>query len=304
MSFQFKEITITLENYKQIFKNCTPDVLDEIRSAVLDDTPIASFIDECGTDSYKLGQIRIGLREMMPLGFLNTNLTGRTIYLIRQCLKNNISVDDLFVYVDEDKLKLPSGTIEKLAEFVYLGADISMIDFTKVKESKIELVLQGLLYHYPMWLIIDEDYPISYMKSLMRGMLLEIDITPFLSGKWSEQQMFLLFSYSKRIDIMDFMSKINEQFDVESLKVLLKLYKENVPITTLCVQDQDGTPIYNSYQIEELGKAIKDKTITHEMYNPLLSDKSMSVLHEKELEKRKPKPKKVKLSGVTDIDEK
>lgn len=301
MSFQFKEITVTLENYKQIFKNCTPDVLDEIRSAVLDDTPIASFIDECGTDSYKLGQIRIGLREMMPLGFLNTNLTGRTIYLIRQCLKNNISVDDLFVYVDEDKLKLPSGTIEKLAEFVYLGADISMIDFTKVKESKIDLVLQGLLYHYPMWLIIDEDYPIPYMKSLMRGMQLEIDITPFLSGKWSEQQMFLLFSYSKRIDIMDFMSKINEQFDVESLKVLLKLYKENVPITTLCVQDQDGTPIYNSYQIEELGKAIKDKTITHEMYNPLLSDKSMSVLHEKELEKRKPKPKKVKLSGVTDM---
>lgn len=301
MSFQFKEITVTLENYKQIFKNCTPDVLDEIRSAVLDDTPIASFIDECGTDSYKLGQIRIGLREMMPLGFLNTNLTGRTIYLIRQCLKNNISVDDLFVYVDEDKLKLPSGTIEKLAEFVYLGADISMIDFTKVKESKIDLVLQGLLYHYPMWLIIDEDYPIPYMKSLMRGMQLEIDITPFLSGKWSEQQMFLLFSYSKRIDLMDFMSKINEQFDVESLKVLLKLYKENVPITTLCVQDQDGTPIYNSYQIEELGKAIKDKTITHEMYNPLLSDKSMSVLHEKELEKRKPKPKKVRLSGVTDM---
>lgn len=301
MSFQFKEITVTLENYKQIFKNCTPDVLDEIRSAVLDDTPIASFIDECGTDSYKLGQIRIGLREMLPLGFLNTNLTGRTIYLIRQCLKNNISVDDLFVYVDEDKLKLPSGTIEKLAEFVYLGADISMIDFTKVKESKIDLVLQGLLYHYPMWLIIDEDYPIPYMKSLMRGMQLEIDITPFLSGKWSEQQMFLLFSYSKRIDLMDFMSKINEQFDVESLKVLLKLYKENVPITTLCVQDQDGTPIYNSYQIEELGKAIKDKTITHEMYNPLLSDKSMSVLHEKELEKRKPKPKKVKLSGVTDM---
>ena len=301
MSFQFKEITVTLENYKQIFKNCTPDVLDEIRSAVLDDTPIASFIDECGTDSYKLGQIRIGLREMLPLGFLNTNLTGRTIYLIRQCLKNNISVDDLFVYVDEDKLKLPSGTIEKLAEFVYFGADISMIDFTKVKESKIELVLQGLLYHYTMWLIIDEDYPISYMKSLMRGMQLEIDITPFLSGKWSEQQMFFLFSYSKRIDIMNFMSKINEQFDVESLKVLLKLYKENVPITTLCVQDQDGTPIYNSYQIEELGKAIKDKTITHEMYNPLLSDKSMSVLHEKELEKRKPKPKKVKLSGVTDM---
>lgn len=302
MSFQFKESTVTLENYKKIFDSCTPDVLDEIRSAVLDDTPIASFIDECGTDSYKLGQIRIGLREMLPLGFLNTNLTGRTIYLIRQCLKNNISVDDLFVYVNEDKLLLPSTTVEKLAEFLYLGADISMVDFTKVKENKIDLVLQGLLYHYPMWLILDEDYPIPYMKGLMRGMQLEIDITPFLSGNWSEQQMFLLFSYSKRIDIVDFMSKINEQFDIESLKVLLKLYKENVPITTLCVQDKDGTPVYNSYQIEELSKAIKDKTITHEMYNPLLSDIQMKELHEIELEKRKPKPKKIKLSGVTDIN--
>ena len=59
MSFRYKSQTVTLENYRTVFKVCSPDILDEIRSAVLDDTSISSFIKPCGNDSYKLGQLRI-----------------------------------------------------------------------------------------------------------------------------------------------------------------------------------------------------------------------------------------------------
>lgn len=294
MSFQYKNTIVTLENYKQIFKECTPDVLDEIRSAILDDTPIASFIEECGTDGYKLGQIRMGLREMLPLGYLNPLFTARTIYLIRQCYYSNINAEEILRYIDKGILLVSSETIEKMMEFIYLGADISNVDFTKVTEDKVELVLTGLLHHYPMWLILDGDYSISYMKALMRGMQLEIDITPFLDGKWSEQQLFLLFSYKTRIDLPEFLSKVNEKFDVDRLKLLLSLSSMNVPIDTLCVKDFSGYPVYNYYQMAVLGDAIMDKTITHAMYNPELSDMEMMRLHD--IEKRK--KKKPKLSGI------
>lgn len=302
MSFRYKNTTITLENYKTIFKECTPDILDEIRSAVLDDTPIASFIEDCGNDSYKLGQIRMGIRELIPIGYLNPLLTGRTIYFIRQSFRLNFDIEPLFRYVTETKLLISDKTIEKLAEFIYLGTNIELVDFTEVKDDKVDLVLDGLHRHFPMWLILDKDYSLSYMRSLMRGMQLELDITPFLSGNWTENQMYLLFSYSKQIDLYDFLTKINEKFDVDRLKVLLRDCKKGIPISSLCVQEKDGYPVYNSFQMEELSKAIEDKTITHEMYNPKLSDEEMKALHNKELEKRNPKKikRKLKLSGVDD----
>lgn len=301
MSFNYKSQTITLENYRKVFKACSPDIQDEIRSAVMDGTPIASYINECGVDSYKLGQIRIGLREYLPIEYLNTLLTGRTIYYIRQMVREGIDAEPLFKYVEKEKLLLPKATIEKIAEFMYLGTNIEMVDFREVKEEKLDLVLDGLRRNFPMWLIL--DYDVDYMRSLMRGMQLEIDITPFLNGKWSEKQLYLLYSYRKQIDLFEFLEYVNENFDVDRLKVLLKAFKKGIPITSICVQESDGYPIYNAYQMEELSKAIEDKTITHQMYNPQLSDESMRVLHEKELEKRKPKPKKLKLSGLTDITE-
>lgn len=302
MGFRYKNTLVTLENYKAIYKDCSVDILDEIRSAVLDDTPIAGYINECGNDSYKLGQIRMGIREMLPLGLLNPLLTGRTLYLIRQSYKVGFDLEPLFRYIKDDKLLLKATTIEKIAEFMYLGADIEMVDFTKVKDDKLELVLDGLRRNYPMWLILDDSYSLSYMRALMRGMQLEIDISPFLNGKWEEQQLYLIYSYSKQIDIYDFLSKVNENFDVDRLKVLLKSSKMGIPIYTLCVQEKDGYPIYNSFQMEELSKAILDKTITNEMYNPRLSDEEMKDLHEKELEKRNPKRVKrnIKLSGLDD----
>ena len=106
MGFRYKNTLVTLENYKTIYKDCSVDILDEIRSAILDDTPIASYINECGTDSYKLGQIRMGIREMLPLGLLNPLLTGRTLYLIRQSYKVGFDLEPLFRYIEDDKLLL------------------------------------------------------------------------------------------------------------------------------------------------------------------------------------------------------
>ena len=45
MSFKYQMELVTMDNYREIFSGSTVDILDEIRSAVLDDTPIANFIN-------------------------------------------------------------------------------------------------------------------------------------------------------------------------------------------------------------------------------------------------------------------
>lgn len=289
MSFKYNNTIITLENYRQIFGVCTPDVLDEIRSAVLDDTPIANFINTCGEDSYKLGQFRMALRELIPIEYLNKEFTGKTVYYIRKCIKEGIDTEPLLAYVKEKRLLVQPLVLEKLAEFAYSGVNISRVDFTKVPIKYVELFGRGLSRGFPMWLlIIDEDVPFEeqYINAMMRALNLGFDIHPFLEDIWDLDKVYLLLNSAKKINLSEFLRLVNKNFSCECLKVLISLAEKNVPITQLCVREE-GYPVYNEYQMEELGKAIEDNTITNEMYNPNLSDMEIAEMHEKLLKKRK-----------------
>ena len=288
MSFQFKGRNITLENYREVFKVCPPDILDEIRSAVLDDTQIASFIEPCGTDSYKLGQLRMSVREFLPVEYISTHITGRTMYIIRQGYSKNRDMSELLDYYDSKSVKLKPEIIEDLAEFVYLGVSIEDVDFTKVPEKLIGLVLKGLKQGYPMWLITDnlDGVDESYLKLLMRGMALGVDVHPFIDSKWDTDALILFFSYADKVDLNNFLSYINNKFGVESLNTLLKLGSQGVSIRQLCIKDNDGYPIYNSYQIYELGEALKLGVATPEMFDAKLYDIDIHNMVEKELKKK------------------
>jgi hypothetical protein len=288
MSFKFRSQTITLENYRQVFKACTPDILDEIRSAVLDDTSITPFIKPCGTDSYLLGQLRMGVRELIPIEYLSAYVTGKTIYNIRQGFLKGRDMSALLKYYTNKVAKIDKSTIEKLSEFCLVGTDITKIDFSIIPNELVDIVCKGLYQGYPMWLLIDnETMPDERtIHILMRGMSAGVDIHPFLSGDWSIDSMLLLFSYAKSVDLNDVLQYINSHFSSDSIKVLLDLASENIPIANLCRKDTSGVPVYNSYQMYELGKAIKEGVDTEAMYNANLSDFEISEMREAELAKK------------------
>lgn len=246
MSFRYKSQTITLENYRSVFKACTPDILDEIRSAILDDISISLFIKPCGADSYKLGQLRMAVRELVPTEYLSTYVTGKTIYNIRQGFIKNRDMSDLLVYYSGKGLKIEAETLEKLSEFCFLGTDISKMDFTIVPTNLVDITCKGLYKGYPMWLLIEDGCTLteSEVQVLMRGLSLGVDIHPFLNGNWSKEAMLLMFSYAKSVDINDILSLVNSSFNNEQIRVLLDLAQRNVPIIKLCMKDTSGTPIY------------------------------------------------------------
>lgn len=279
MSFRWCRQIIALDNYAQVFgEECSPDVLDEIRSAVLDNTEIADYIDACGNDSYLLGQIRMALREGVSREYLDTRLTGRTIYNIRQGIQRGVNMQSLMWYATPKALRVDKKIVEVLSEFVLLGTQIERVDFTKVPTALVSIFCKGLYKGFPMWLLNDEATGLNeaQVRVLMRGMELGIDIHPFVSGGWDRNVLLMLFSYNKAVDINAILGYLTEKFSVNQVKTLLDISSLGIPIDRLCVKDHTGAPVYNQYQMYELGESLKAGVDVQKMFNPRMSDYEMA----------------------------
>lgn len=286
MSFRYGGRFIALDNYAQIFEECSPDILDEIRSAVLDNTPIADFIDPVGDDSYLLGQLRMALREGVPYEYLDVRLTGKTVYNIRQGFKRRVSMRDLVWYFPSKALRVDKEIIEVLSEFCLIGANISRVDFTLVPRNLVQVICKGLYKGYPMWLITDYCSSLGEadIHTLMRGMELGIDIHPFIRGDWDRNVLLLLFSYAKSVDVNEVLRYINSKFNGNQIKVLLDLMSAGIPISRLCVRDSEDAPVYNYYQMYELGESLKLGVDLPAMFNPRNSDFAIAQMRKQYLE--------------------
>lgn len=287
MSFKYKHRQVTLDNYHEIFSVCTPDILDEIRSAILDDTPIAEYINACKDDNYKLGQIRMALRELIPIEYINASLTGKTIHNIRIGYSRGMDMGSLLKYISDKNCAATKETIEKLSEFVAIGTQIDMVDFNHVNNDLVDIVLSGLYKGYPMWLITNSDanFSVETVRLLMRAMNLEIDISPFLSGKWDNASLLVLFSYAEAMDINTILPYINEKFTPDMLNELIYIARHGCDIKRLCTVDEEGYPIFNNFQVYEIGQALLAGIDDDSLYNENLSPREIQTLRENLIKK-------------------
>ena len=300
MSFKHNGVLVTLGNYLEIFKNYEPDVLDEIRSAVLDDTPISSFIKYCVTDAYKLGQLRMAVREYVPKEYINPRLSGKCLYYIRQLHRIGISLDSLEKYIPKrGKPTIEDSNLELIIQAVYCGADIRKVDFNIVPTENMDVICEGLLKGYPMWLCVDTDSKLSnsMIRQLMKGMQLQVDIHPFLDGTWSEEQVISVLSNANRIDVNLLLEHINSKFSVSQITEITRTARRRLDFTLLCMKEEDGSPSFNEFQMDVLSRCLDDNVLTQEIYNPMLSDMEMEDLYIAEKEKIAKEQRK-KLSGT------
>lgn len=296
MSFVYRGVMITMQNYQEVFRGYSMDVLDEVRSAVLDDTPIGLYIDKCKEDSYKLGQIRMAIREYVPIEYLNYKVSGKSINLLRKVYTSGISVAPILPYITQSPY-LKDSSLERVLESVLNGSDITKIDFRQVPDKNVDIICLGLEKGYPMWLCADNpDLEPDYIKLLMRGMKLGIDIHPFLNGLWGKDQITYLFTQSRDTDINNILCYVNYKFETDALKEVVDAKHLGVDIRKICVQEKDGEPIYNCYQMEVMKEAMKQRALTNEMCNPNISDMDMRDMMEKEIARQKSIRKPV-LSG-------
>lgn len=266
---------ITLRNYKQIFKVCTPDVLDEIRLAILDNTDILAFINICGTDNFKLGQYRLAVREGVSFKYLIPGITGKTITWIRTCHRQHINMQCLERYIRGSKLTLSPEMFEYIVQAVSLGADISKVDFTDVPEKTYKVICEGLVRKYPMWLFVGYNLSERYIRLLMRGLDLGIDISPCVENVYTEDKLVYIFANKEYSGIL---KHITPKFSLDSIKVLIQASKEGLDISQLLYRDTDGYPVYSEFQMKALLAALRVQKLgilVDDVFDPKLSDVDM-----------------------------
>lgn len=285
---QLKGKSVTLSNYKDLFREYSADVLDEIRSAILDDTDILEFIEPCRNDSYKLNQLRLAKREGVDIVYLDNRFTAKTVYCIRRAYKLNQDISILLTYVSGGR-KMTSDVLEKLAEASLLNIPVDKVNWWLVPYKLVDSFISGLKQGYPMWLFLDEvDGCLATearLQILLKGMSLGVDVHPFLQSGWTDENIKLLISYGGKINGM--LGYISPAFSNDMLSELAPLYISGLQdFQILCSVDDSGVPIYNAFQIAALGLAMRKGVATKEMFDCTLSDMEIERMMDAQLSKQ------------------
>lgn len=292
MSFNFKGCNCTLNNYATVFKGIPSDFIDEIRLAILDDTPIGDYLirllkDKDGAN--KLAQIRKALRDYVPVEFILTDVSAEVMEYIRRLYntKGEEALMQLSPYINlGSKTNLSNDTLKQIIIAAYSDVDISKVDFNKVETQNVSLIILGLTKGYPMWLISEMSLPTEVIEVLMQGMSLGIDIHPFLIGNWNAECIRYLLANYKRINLAEVLENVNSHFTYGQLEEVVSAAMSKVDFGLLCLKEEGGQPVFNEYQMEVIRDCLVDDVLTEEIYDCTKSDMDMRDLYELELSKK------------------
>lgn len=115
---KYKGVDLTFENYATRLEGFSQDIKDEVRSAILDNTPIGDFIDVCRDDPFRLQQLRLAAKEFCPTWVFKVE-DGANIYRIR-----NLSGVSVEMVENQVSAGLPREYIEELISWIEEGVVI------------------------------------------------------------------------------------------------------------------------------------------------------------------------------------
>ena len=301
MSFGYHGLNVTMGNYLVVFKGYSADVLDEVRCAILDDTPIEGILDSCASNAYLLGQLRKALREYLPTKYINTHLSGECVRLIRELYaKKAGNLSQIDEYIPEGaKPEVDNETLELMLKSMCKGADISRTDFRKVSKDAVDIFCEGLEKGYPMWLCLRDGEPLeeAVVRALIKGMTLGVDIHPFLLGRWEPVNILLLLSNANRVNVNDILKYVNSHYSFDQLCTIVECAECKLPYSKLCLRYESGEPAFNVHQMRALMFAFENDIDVSSFYSPTISDVQMYKICDEVLDARKEEGSR-KLSGT------
>lgn len=291
MGFLYRGTKITMENYTLIFSNYTLDTLDEIRSAVLDDTQIGNYLT--GTllsDSEKLGQFRKALRENVPIMYLSSGLTRKSIKCVRQLYNSENDMSWIPGYINGASLTIDASVFELALEYYSIGvSEIRNMNLSKVKSEKAEILFNSMYSGCPLHLYLPymDEIDEAKARALVSASKLGLHIQDFIKKFWETDWITMIVeSHTRGYDVSSLVAMVSSEFDTERLQIILTALEDNLDYTLLCKQDSGGHLIYNQWQMEVLVMAMNYQVLTDEIMNPLLSDSQMSNIMAETLKNR------------------
>lgn len=307
LAVQYRGKVLTLNNYSQILDKCDIDVLDEVQLAIMYDTQIGSYIDRCGTDWLKLSQIRRSLRALVPRKYISTGLSSECMAKFRELYLEGYNLEPFDKYLTAVKgvgtvSLLKDDKLFKLLDAYKLFRGVTKIDFKTINSNVFDTVLQGIKLGYPVWVITDADENLDseMIQVMIKVMSMGVDVFYFLGKGYSAEQIALICSSVAKNDLEYFMSKINNHFRVDSLSVLVTLSKYKDALDKITVTDEDGLPVYNYYQMYQLGRCVLCGIDIAPILKDTISDYDMEQYFDKEYKKIKDSKKSLSFNGKSE----
>ena len=261
---------VTINNYKDIFKDYSRDVNEVIRSAILDDTPIEPYIDRFRNNPYLLWQVKMSIDEGLDSFWFDVVSSGSILVDLRVLHRKGINIVPLIKYFSEG---LSDSHYEYIIKWYGEGYSLSKYNFDILPDDLLESFDYGIRLGYPMHFFnngvqFSREYIMCCLKILSHGH----SIGRFLDGSWCIENLELLSRYSKSKYYGKMIGFVSKDITPSVLVEMFECCKVGMPLEEISVVDFNGVYVYSGVHLS----IIREAYLNNWDYRSLL-DTSLSI---------------------------
>lgn len=230
---KYKNTNLILDNFRSVLCNFSVDIQDIVRSAILDGVDISKYIDSCRDNPYRLDQIRLAKKQGISDTIFKLQ-SGECIYRVRQMQKKGNNLKDV-----ESQLFRSTLTEEYalyMLKWIDEGIDLHGLNVSTIPQKLLGVFDYGLRSGFNMTLYNrGVVYTSEYVRLCLQIQGNNKNVSFLLNGKWSEDVLRLLVSFSKvNQGVWDnLVNYILSDISSKRLEKLISLVKSNINIEIL-----------------------------------------------------------------------
>ncbi len=278
---------VLLDNFRLLLYDYSVDIQDVVRSAVLDGVDISKYIATCKDNPYRLDQIRLSMKEGLPVG-LYKSTNGDVIYKIRKLYQRGVNLS----YVER---QLNSGSlseeyIEYMLNWISDGINISGLNVAVIPKGLLSTFDYGLRCGFSMKEFNNGiSYSPEYIKLCLKILKDGKSVNFLLNGNYSIGVLREIASFSRIEEKKwnELVANIDSSISEKRIPKLIRLVKAGVKINELQAKNKEGY-VYSDGCLDIIYSAfiskLDYKSIIKETNDPL---KMQSLLQEMELKSNK-----------------
>lgn len=259
------------------------DVKDELTLAILHGIDLTDFLSNKIVDFKVLRGIRLCMEHGVPLNYIRANLHEGILLPLFEVYASNRTLEStgLLVYFNSatSKLTIEESTFASLVGLSLDNIRFDSVDFNKIPLSVVEVFISAIQQGVDVsdlqvgYASHDKDY-LEFMVSLR---LSGIDISPFLDGYWSIEQVTAIIQGRNKISPVDFVENhINENFTTGQIECCIKAFDYGC-LNLVTSLDSDGYPVFNEYQMYQITEGARFGLDYMSYADPDLNDYQMSL---------------------------
>lgn len=227
----YKGKKLILDSFRTILSEYSIDVQDVVRSAILDDVDISSYILSCKDNPYRLDQIRLCIKEGMPDEILRL-YNGSAIYQIRTLKADGVDLTPVVKQLSRGNLQ--DTYLLYLLGWIKDGLNISKLNIAIIPQQLLPTFDYGLHCGFDMSKYNNgRSYSPQYISLLLQIEKNKKSVSSLLSGEWSLDILEVLSSFSKTSDSRweNLISNIDSKISKGRLEKLISLEKQGIDVS-------------------------------------------------------------------------